>query len=360
MLIFAVTRALTMTAVLLSAGRDGHRALTTALTDHDAGAYLFIAQHGYDHGIGFAVHGRPTLSKLAFLPLYPGLLRAVSYVAPSYLAAGLIVTTVAGFVAAVEIYLLAAGRWDRRVAWVLVALWAVQPGAAVLSMVYAEALFTALAAGALLALQRRRWVTAAVLCVLAGVTRPVGAALVVAVWVGVVLARGRRDRGRRALAALLAPLGLLGYYGFSAAWSHRAGGWLAIERTQWRTSFDGGRSTARAVVDRLELGRPLMLVVAAVVVLVVCALLVVLLGLWRRVPAAWLVYGWGVVVLGFGAAGYLNAKPRFVVPAFVVWYPLAALLARVPTPVTVVLMAGLAVVDGWWSGYLLTVWHWAI
>ena len=82
-------------------------------------------------------------------------------------------------------------------------------------MAYSEALFTALAAWALHACLCRRWLLAGLLAALAGLTRPVGAAVVAAVLVTalVQVVRERGTRVRRS-GALLAPLGLLGYVGW--------------------------------------------------------------------------------------------------------------------------------------------------
>jgi hypothetical protein len=65
-------------------------------------------------------------------------------------------------------------------------------------MAYSESLFTALAAWSLYAVLTDRWVTAGTLALFAGLTRPVGLAVVAAVWV-TALASFARDR--RAAAA---------------------------------------------------------------------------------------------------------------------------------------------------------------
>lgn len=105
------------------------------------------------------------------------------------LAAGLAVTAVAGLATAWGLVILGLKLTaDPRVGLLMVAIWAVAPGSAVLSMVYAEALFCALAVWALIALVGQRWLTAAGLTALAGTVRSTAAALVAAVAVAAVAA----------------------------------------------------------------------------------------------------------------------------------------------------------------------------
>ncbi len=87
----------------------------------------------------------------------------------------------------------------RMVGYALVVLVFAQPMSIVFSMAYTEALFVALVAGTLLAAYRRLWLVAGLLGVLAGLTRPTGAALAVALAVAVVVrvvdpATGVRER----------------------------------------------------------------------------------------------------------------------------------------------------------------------
>ena len=86
---------------------------------------------------------------------------------------------------------------DRRVSLLVAALWAVAPGSIVLSMVYSEALFCALAIWSLIALVERRWLTAAGLTILAGTVRSSAMALVAAVAVAAVPTLIRAVRARQ-------------------------------------------------------------------------------------------------------------------------------------------------------------------
>ena len=76
-------------------------------------------------------------------------------------------------------------------------------------MGYTETLFTALAAWSLFAVMRRRWLTAGVLCLAAGLTRSVAIALIAAVGLAALVAVCRRRDGWRPwVGGALAPLGV--------------------------------------------------------------------------------------------------------------------------------------------------------
>jgi hypothetical protein len=118
--------------------------------------------------------------------------------------AGIVVTAVAGLVAAAGLAQLGLRlTGDSRISVLLVALWAVAPGAFVLSMVYPEALACALAVWALVAVADRRWITAGVLTMLAGTVHSSAVTLVAAVTVAALAAMietaraGWRPRWRR-------------------------------------------------------------------------------------------------------------------------------------------------------------------
>src|SRR5437764_590558 len=106
----------------------------------------------------------------------------------------------------------------RLVSVLLTAVWAVSPSSVVLTMVYAEALFCALAVWAMVALVSKRWLTAGLLTLAAGTVRSTALALIAAVAVAAAIAVITAVRTRQPFAAwwrpaaavLLAPLGLQG------------------------------------------------------------------------------------------------------------------------------------------------------
>jgi hypothetical protein len=320
----------------------------------DATWYTALAQDGYDEQIPVK-DGKPAPSNLAFFPLYPGLIRLVGGVLPVSLPnAGLLISWLAGLAAAWGIFAVGHRLYGRRVGTLLAVAWAVLPHAVVQSLAYTETLFTALAAWSLYAVLTRRWLTAAGLCVLAGLTRPTALALIAAITVAAALALWRRQDGWRPLAAAaIAPLGWLGYVAWVGQRLGRVDGWFQVQEF-WNSSFDGGRYTLRTAADVLT-QRNISIVLY--VVTAVLAVGVMLLLISHRQPWPILVYSASFLVITLGGAGYYHAKARFLVPAFTLLLPVATALARLRTRTlaAVLTLAGLA--SAWFGGYLMLVWH---
>lgn len=355
-LIFAGSRLLSLAtaAFLLPRGkfRALHCSLHRLLRSWDSGRYLFIAVHGYRHD-----------ADIVWFPGYPAAIHAVAWI-PGLgpVRAGLGVTIVAGLAAAGGLTRLGMTlTGDRRVSLLMTALWAVAPGSIVLSMVYSEALFCALAIWALIALVEQRWLTAAGLTILAGTVRSSAMALIAAVTVAALLALIRAARAQQHTAAwwrpvaalLLAPLGLLGYWGYVAWAVHRPGGWFLLER-RVHNGFDWGHGIVIALKETIIEGPTAfvaltLLVIAAAVALAACSLT-------ERMPVYLHVYTL-VIVLTALATGpyYLGSKPRFLLPAMLLGLPLARLLAPARTWALVPLVALLAAASTWFSLYLMSV-----
>jgi hypothetical protein len=355
-LIFAGIRVLSLAtaAFLLPRGkfRELHCSLPQLIRSWDSGRYLIIAVHGYRHG-----------SNLVWFPGYPAAIRVIAWIpGVSPVRAGLGVTIAAGLVAAWGLTRLGmALTGDRRASLIIAALWAVAPGSIVLSMLYAEALFCALAVWSLIALVERHWLTAAGLTILAGTVRSSALALVAAVTVAALLALIRAARARQHIAAwwrpaaalLLAPLGLLGYLGYVAWATHRPGGWFSLEKNV-QNGFDWGHSTMLAVKDAIIDGPTAF--VALTLLVIAAAAAITVYSLTERMPVCLHAYTL-VIVLTALATGpyYLGSKPRFLLPAMLLGFPLARLLAPARTWVLIPLIAILAATSTWFSLYLMSV-----
>ncbi|MEU1477432.1 mannosyltransferase family protein [Streptomyces sp. NPDC005760] len=192
---YAAVRALgLLTLALWSAARDKN-AYTLLTARWDALWYTRVAELGYSYEVRLPngdVH-----SNLAFFPLLPWLERLLSAVTPlSYADAGFAISLLASLAAAWGVFAVADHVYGRRAGVCAVLLWAVLPVGIVQSMAYSESLFTALAAWSLYAVLTGRWVTAGLLASLAGLTRPVGLAVVAAVWAAGITAfvRDRQPR----------------------------------------------------------------------------------------------------------------------------------------------------------------------
>ncbi|WP_208031434.1 glycosyltransferase family 39 protein [Streptomyces cyanogenus] len=385
---YAAVRALGLLVLAVWSAARGKSAYTVLTARWDSLWYTRVAELGYGYEVRLPngdVH-----SNLAFFPLLPWLERLGHALTPlSYADAGFLVSLLASLAAAAGIFAVADRVYGPRVGLCAVLLWAVLPVGIVQSMAYSESLFTALAAWSLYAVLTGRWVSAGALAALAGLTRPVGVAVVAAVWtagvVSFVRERGtRHTRGahhherapgaanvagtpaptsgapvpphapawRRALGMLLAPLGAAGY----VLWvGHRTGkgplGYLDVQ-AGWRNGFDGGYAFARFVGDKFT-SFPSALAGLGLITGVALLIWLYVTGVRGRQPVTLLVYTGVVLALALCASSYFGSKPRLLMPAFPVLLPLAVALARLRASRSALVTAGLAVAAAVYGAFWL-------
>ena len=367
-LIYAGIRVLSVAiaAFALQHGKfsDRHWSLLRWMRAADGGHYLAIAAHGYTYPPGQLAHA----SVFSFFPAYPAAMSALARLpGVTLVGAGLAVTAIAGLAAAWGITVLGMKLTaDPRISLLMVAVWAVAPTSTVLEMLYAEALFCALAVWVLIALVDRRWLTAAGLTIVAGTVRSTAVALVAALVVAAAAALVEAARTHRRIAewwrplaaALLAPLGLLGFLGYVAVRTGRLDGWFWIENHTFHMDFDWGTSTLQ-VLKGIFLDSP-----SVPDVLVALAIIAgVSLAVWsltERIPLYLHVYTVVVVVMALvSSANWIGSKPRFMLPAILLALPVARLLAPLRTSVLVPLIVVLTVLSTWFGLYLIVIARWA-
>jgi hypothetical protein len=361
---YAAVRALGLVTLAVWSAARGKSAYTLLTARWDSLWYARVAGGGYGYEVRLPngdVH-----SDLAFFPLLPWLERLLAAVGPlSYADAGFVVSLLASLAAAWGIFAVAdhvygqkedgakrgLGRvlaGDGRAGVCAVLLWAVLPVGIVQSMAYSESLFTALAAWSLYTVLTGRWVVAGGLALLAGLTRPVGLAVVAALWAAAVVSFVQdrstgasygahhatrapvttpRPPTRRLLGMVLAPLGAAGY----VLWvGHHTGrgpfGYLDVQ-AGWRNGFDGGYAFARFVGAKFT-SFPSALAGLGLTVGVGLVIWLYIVGVRQRQPPALLVYSGVVTALALCASSYFGSKPRLLLPAFPLLLPLALALAR--------------------------------
>ncbi|MEU9474546.1 hypothetical protein [Streptomyces sp. NPDC048191] len=348
---------LTGVAVLaLFAHVAGRHPLALLARSWDSVWYLTIAAHGYGHDLP---SGDPEPhSDLAFFPLYPALLRAVTALTPfGGGTAGLLISWTAAAVAAAGIH--AVGSWlhGRATGIALVLLWGLLPHAVVLSMAYTEPVLAAFAAWSLYALLAGNWLWAGALAALAGLSRPNGFAVAAAVLVTAgaeVWRRRGRVSHRLWTGAALAPLGWTAY----VLWvggrkGDLLGGYFEVQRL-WGSTFDFGRGSAGFLRAMLLHGSRFVFPMA--LVLVVAAAVLYALLLLDRAPLPLLVHSGALLLIALGGSGFFESKPRFLLPAFPLLLPLARGLVHTaktrPWHATV-LVAALAGLSYLYGAYLV-------
>ncbi|MYV46240.1 hypothetical protein [Streptomyces sp. SID2888] len=372
---YAAVRALGLVVLALWSAARGTSPHTLLSARWDSLWYTRVASLGYGYEI--RLPNGDLHSDLAFFPLLPWLERLGATLTPlSYADTGLLVSALASLAAAWGIFsvvdhaygtedgsqaLRGEGAGHGRTGVYAVALWAALPVGIVQSMAYSESLFTALAAWSLYAVLTRRWVTAGVLASLAGLTRPVGLAVVAAVWAAALVSWVRERRAlpaagapwpRRALGMLLAPLGAAGY----VLWVGRrtGGGPLGYLDVQagWRNGFDGGLAFARFIAGKFA---SLPSAAAGVGLILGVALLLWLYMVCVRQgqPLPLLVYAGVVTALALCASSYFGSKPRLLLPAFPLLLPLARALSRARPPRAAAVLGGVAVASAVYGAFWL-------
>ncbi|MFF3592378.1 glycosyltransferase family 39 protein [Streptomyces sp. NPDC002387] len=361
---YVAVRALGLVVLALWSAARGSSPHTLLTARWDSLWYTRVAGPGYGYGYGYEVRlpNGDVHSDLAFFPLLPWLERLGEALTPlSFADAGLLVSTLASIAAAWGIFAVADHVYGSRAGFCAVLLWAVLPVGIVQSMAYSESLFTALAAWSLYAVLRGRWVTAGVLASLAGLTRPVGAAVVAAVWVAAITSYVRDRRTlparevpvlRRALGMVLAPLGAAGY----VLWvGRRTGkgplGYLDVQ-AGWRNGFDGGYAFARFVAGKFT-AFPSALAGAGLIIGVALIVWLFVVCVRQRQPLPLLVYAGIVTALALCASSYFGSKPRLLLPAFPLLLPLARALARVRPSRSAAVLGGVAAASAVYGAFWL-------
>ena len=283
--------------------------------------YQRIADYGYDPTVA---HG----NGVAFSPLYPLMVREVaSALSITYLAAGVLISTVCFLVALVLLHGLIARRSGERMARTAVWLTAFFPVAYLFSSVYTESLYLLLTVLAFVLIERGWVLGSSVVGALTVLARPQGILLTPALAVRIWKDEGRRPSWGMALRMLPLLLMPLAYVAFGAYLYYRTGDPFATQTAQ-------ATGWGRGINVLLVLGLPIAILhglyvgthdISRFLYVVDTAFamtwgLLLLEGLIRkRLPAEYLLYGWLAVLLPVLAGTYL-ALPRYGMGIFVVMW----------------------------------------
>ena len=184
---------------LLPASADGiHRhVILDSLIHWDAGWFLRIAGQGYDFDCA------------PFFPLFPLMIRLLTFLTQDGAAAGFLISNTALFIACYYLYTLAKEEYDAEVAASTVFIMLFFPTAIFFSSIYSEAPFLAFALAAFHYGRRGKWVPAAVLGACAALTRNIGVVLFLALLYMQYEQEGYRLNIKKALPLALIPGALL-------------------------------------------------------------------------------------------------------------------------------------------------------
>ena len=288
----------------------------------DVGLYTKVARYGY-FSDAYPDNTEP------FLPAMPVLMRVVHTAVPDWIVSGLLISFVAGAVACVALWRLAAEERGPDAGSRAVLYLVLFPYAVFLFAGYSEALFLAFATTAWLAARHDRWWLAGLLAAGASATRITGVCLGLGLIVEYVVSRRRARRplvGLDATALLLPFASVAAYFAFLHS---KTGYWDSYSRAQkehwgrdtvsplkafrnmWDLATNPHQSAGFLWSWRVEILAVLLGVVLTLVLL------------WSRRFGEAVYVGSNTAVLSvssFYASG---------VRAVLVWFPLFLLLARV-------------------------------
>jgi hypothetical protein len=323
--VYLATRALLLIVALVN-GTLRHHAFTHELAQWDGLWYRELANHGYpDHVVHFQ-------STLGFFPVYPMVVWLVSHAAVMPFAhyeilsttiAGVIVAGIGGLIATVLVGRLAEGWWGERAARRAVLLFCLFPGSVVFSMVYAEGVMIPLAAGCILALQRKRWLLAGALAAVATATEPQALVLVIVCAVSAALELRRTRSVRPLVAPALSVLGAGAFAGFLWIWTGSPFASLIAQRDGWseKTDVFALAHLAEQLADQISFRHfnhptiDLNLVVGLGGAIVLIGLLVLVVRNWQEMSVEAIVYTLGIAWLGM-TSEYVPPMPRLLITAF--------------------------------------------
>ncbi|MBT2407168.1 hypothetical protein J7I97_28455 [Streptomyces sp. ISL-87] len=367
LLIHVALRAVGLAVMAVWAHAKGVRPLEILGGRWDAVYYVHIAESGLTTAMASpspCAQAGPGC-QLAFFPVFPMAVRYLSYLTGLpvvWAAVGL--GLVASVVAAWGIFAVTDKIYGRRVAFFTCALFAIVPAALVQSMAYTEPLFLALSVWAMYAVMSRAWLTAGVLALVAGATRPSGLSIVAAValsalWEFLQWRRGRRAKrprvGRMVAAAAIAPLGWLGYVGFVGYHFGRWDGYFELQR-RWGSVFDGGFDTVANLWRTFTEVHTTLNHVTVSVTVVTAAVLFVIMTRRRRPPAVVWIFTAVIMLIALGGAGFYFSKMRFILPAFPLLFPFALALARARRSTVLWIVGSATALSSLFGGNLNFVW----
>ena len=185
---FLVSRLIMLTTGWGVISRIGVRAIGKGMYDHRHGIWHgFVPERLADPWanwdgqwfIRIASDGYHRVHSEAFFPLYPFIIRYVSYVTGNYVLAGTVIAWVAIALTLWLLYRMVAARFDATTAAWTVAFLSFFPTSFYLTSVYSESLFLLFSVAAFYFAERRHWALAGLAGMLSVLTRNTGLLLVI-------------------------------------------------------------------------------------------------------------------------------------------------------------------------------------
>lgn len=295
----------------------------------DARHYIDLAKYGYGSGEDFPEQ----YLMIVFFPLFPWLLRLLNCFGWfDYRVLALVVQLPLFCAAGTGLFALVCRQYDRRTAWRALVLLVVSPASVFFFAPMTESLFLALCVWYVYCFQKRYWGRAALLGVLAGLTRAPGGLLTGLALLALLEESRARHRlpSAGALAALAGPaLGLGGYFALNQAVYGKWNQYSVYQWEHWNQKLGLFTDTIRYHLSYLaqwwDSNRTAAVWVCLTAVVCILLAFALLAAAARVLPASWLGYGLAYLLVTMGATWLLSA-PRYAAALFCLPVALAALL----------------------------------
>jgi hypothetical protein len=311
--IYVAARAITIAVVAIT-DLFSHDGLVSELSRWDGQWFLLAANHGWPGQLPM-VDGHVAGSQIAFFPLFPLLMRALSDVSGlSTAVAGLLISGLTGLTAVIAVGALTRVYSDESGARRAAILFALSPGSFVFSLIYNEGIVVTLMAIALWALVRRRWLLAGVLGAVATATSPVGLILVaVSAWSA--LRAVVRDHAWRALVApVIAPAGFVAWTAYLWVHTGTPRAWQLTERGGWN-SYPSFAYPVHVILKFVTNPISPTMTGQMLVLCTVVAVIGLVVVFREKMPSELVVYATVAVVL-FAISAPVGLRPRFLMLVF--------------------------------------------
>ena len=325
---WVVTRALSFGSVAIAAsllGTGSGAGFVGMWNQWDTRWFESIATEGY---VGSYVSDFEDFRyNVAFFPGLPALMRLGGLLGLSPTLGGLLVSLVAGWLAALALVRLieqAGGRgWWASFAWI------VAPTAVFLTAAYTEALFAAFAFWAWVWAKERAWWTAGILAALAALVRPNAIFLVLGLWMIFIGTRPRTIREFASGFPLVLPLiAIAGYFAYLRSITGSWTAWFDAQRDFWDRQlvdpWTALSNTYRLIFTFSPTGEPSSRMISEILAMGILLLVVIVLIVKRWWAEA--VYT-GATALSLGTSSIYYSIPRTLVLIFPLWVLIGLWLA---------------------------------
>jgi hypothetical protein len=330
---------------------SGDANVFTMFNRWDAPHYLDIAQNWYSNT-------GDTANFIVFFPLYPILIRLITFNFDYANLSALLVANACSLVSFFYLYKLARFEFNSQAALKTVLFMSLFPTAYFLSAPYTEGLFFGLVIASIYYARVSKWEVAGLLSMFAALSRLAGLLLLPVLLVEFLHQKNWKPTtvDRRIVWACLAVVGFLIYLGINLQITGDAFRFMEIERVHWSNRFDPIEGLKAAYYWASGASYPENISIGiAPLVFAVYGLFIFGLAVWKRLRPSYLVYMflmWGLAV----STSWWISVPRYIMAMFPMFILLGVLSRNKAVNIVIAVSFGFGLCYfaaifalGWWA-----------